>query len=105
MANVMAVWKEFNPVTNFASDSWDFETTAFKEKVRITLPRKLAMLYEENSCPLNDTACSYYADLFGLDETSDPGLVAYAVSKAITEELLVLCDKECSGKLFKMEAL
>ena len=53
--------------------------------MRITL---LAILYEENSCPLNDTACSYYLGL------SDPGLVASAVSKAITEELLVLCDKE-----------
>ncbi len=90
----MIISKEKIVITNFASDSWDFETTAFKEKVRITLPRKLAVLYEENSCPLNDTACSYYADLFGLDETSDPGLVASAVSKAITEELLVLCDKE-----------
>ena len=32
----MIISKEKIVITNFASDSWDFETTAFKEKVRIT---------------------------------------------------------------------
>lgn|GEM_PF-4249596 len=88
-------------IKNFSKDDWDCERTAFEGRVKIALPSKLVALYEEFSCPLNDVTCSYYADCFDLDETSEAGLIASAVCKAITEELLIICDKDrilCAAK-------